>query len=290
MLAYRLLFGTLMTVLFMSVVLFDGWLDGSLTATASDDTAVQGTLLCVLVFALITASNVELSSLALARNVRILVPVSALGSIAVAGSWYWLELLEAPAAPFVFSLLAFSLLGLFLYQYVRFGTSGVLANCGASCLAIVYLGVLSGFVIAIRLDFGLWPMLMFIFAVKCSDIGAYAVGSLLGRHKFSPSVSPGKSWEGMGGAVLGGVIVSFIFGVACDIMVWWSAVAFGCGAALVGQMGDLAESLIKREAEYKDSADMVPGFGGILDIVDSPLAAAPFAYLFFVFAAQGRHW
>jgi phosphatidate cytidylyltransferase len=133
-------------------------------------------------------------------------------------------------------------------------------------------------------------MLMFVFAVKSSDIGAYAVGSLFGRHKFSPRVSPGKTWEGMAGAVGTAVIVSFIFAQACDIMVWWSAIFFGCGAAFFGQMGDLAESMIKRDSEHKDSANMVPGFGGILDIVDSPLAAAPFAYVFFVFTAQGRLW
>ena len=184
--------------------------------------------------------------------------------------------------------LAFSFFALLLYQYVRFGTSCVLANCGANCFAIVYLGMLSGFVIALRVDFGLWPMLMFVFAVKSSDIGAYAVGSLFGRHKFSPSVSPGKTWEGMAGAVWTAVIVSILFAVNCDIMVWWSAVIFGCGAAFLGQLGDLAESMLKRDAEHKDSANMVPGFGGILDIVDSPLAAAPFGYLFFMFTVHPR--
>jgi hypothetical protein len=122
MLAYRLLFGTLMTVLFAGLVLFDGWLDGSLTASGVDGTAVQGTLLCVLVFALIIAANVELSRLAIVRNVRILLPVSVLGSIVVSGSWYWLQLFEAPPASFVFFLFSFCFLGLLLYQYFRFGT------------------------------------------------------------------------------------------------------------------------------------------------------------------------
>jgi len=69
-------------------------------------------------------------------------------------------------------------------------------------------------------------------------------------------------------------------------MAWWSAVIFGFCFAFIGQIGDLAESMIKRDAEQKDSANKVPGFGGILDIVDSPLLAAPFAYLFFMLNSQ----
>jgi len=65
-------------------------------------------------------------------------------------------------------------------------------------------------------------------------------------------------------------------------MVWWSAAIFGVCFAFIGQIGDLVESMMKRDAEQKDSANNVPGFGGILDIIDSPLLAAPFAYLFFM--------
>ena len=68
-----------------------------------------------------------------------------------------------------------------------------------------------------------------------------------------------------------------------DTMAGWQAVAFGTGFAVIGQMGDLAESMMKRDARQKDSSNRVPGFGGILDVIDSPLVAAPFAYLFFRF-------
>jgi phosphatidate cytidylyltransferase len=122
---------------------------------------------------------------------------------------------------------------------------------------------------------------MFVFVVKSSDIGAYTVGKLFGRHKFSPRISPGKTWEGMVGAVVFASIVAFAFAAGCDIMTLWQAVIFGVCFAFIGQLGDLAESLIKRDAEKKDSAASVPGFGGILDVIDSPLGAAPFAYLFF---------
>jgi phosphatidate cytidylyltransferase len=123
---------------------------------------------------------------------------------------------------------------------------------------------------------------MFVFVVKSADIGAYAIGSLFGKHKFSPKISPSKSWEGMGGAVGAAMIVAVGFAISCDIMVWWLAVIFGVCFAFIGQIGDLVESMMKRDAEQKDSANNVPGFGGILDIIDSPLVAAPFAYLFFM--------
>jgi phosphatidate cytidylyltransferase len=123
---------------------------------------------------------------------------------------------------------------------------------------------------------------MFVFVVKSSDIGAYAVGTLFGRHKFSPRVSPGKTWEGAGGALVAAVASALAFAAGFDIMSWQWAIAFGFFSACVGQAGDLAESMLKRDAQRKDAANKVPGFGGILDIIDSPLAAAPFAYLFFM--------
>ncbi|GAI53899.1 unnamed protein product, partial [marine sediment metagenome] len=103
---------------------------------------------------------------------------------------------------------------------------------------------------------------MFVFTVKSADIGAYAVGSLWGAHKFSPKISPGKTWEGMAGAIAIAMIVTVLFAESCDIMGWWLAAIFGFCFAFIGQFGDLAESMIKRDAEQKDSANNVPGFGG----------------------------
>ncbi|UCC22352.1 MAG: phosphatidate cytidylyltransferase [Planctomycetota bacterium] len=282
MLKYRLFFGTLMTVFFIAVVVLDGWLDGSLTASAADDKAVKGTLLCIFIAALMIPAQFELAKLAAAKGLRIFVPVTATASILFATIWYWPQVIESTPGLYLSLLSAFSLMALLLYQYVHYGTSGVLANCGANYFSIIYLGLLSAFSLAIRIDFGPWVLLMFVFVIKCSDIGAYAIGVLFGRHKFSPKVSPGKTWEGMAGAAAVAVIVAICFGVCCDIMVWWLAGIFGLCFAFVGQIGDLAESMIKRDAEQKDAASKVPGFGGILDIVDSPLLAGPLAYLFFM--------
>lgn len=285
MLKYRLVFGTLMTALFAAIVIFDGRMDGTLTASAADDKPLRGTFLCILIALLVIPAHLELSKLAAAKNLKILSPITIIASILFATSWYLPQLVKISPAIYLSFLSAFSLLGLFLYQYIRYGTSEVLANCGASYFSIIYLGLLGAFALGVRIDFGPWALLMYIFVVKSADIGAYSIGSIFGRHKFSPVISPGKSWEGMAGAVATAIIVAILFAVICDIMVWWLAVIFGFCFAFIGQMGDLAESMIKRDATKKDSASMVPGFGGILDILDSLLPAAPFAYLFFMFSS-----
>jgi len=285
MLKHRLLFGTLMTAAFGSVVILDGLLDGSLTASAPDK-AVQGTLLCILIAALALPAQRELSKLAAAKNLRIFTPVAAVASILMATAWYWPQLIDISPGLYLPVVSALVLPALLLHQYISCGTSGVLANCGATYFGICYLGLLSGFVLAIRIDFGLWTLLMFVCVIKCADIGAWAVGKMFGKHKFSPRISPGKTWEGMGGAVGASSLAAVLFAVFCDIMAWPAALIFGLCFAFIGQLGDLAESMIKRDSEQKDSANKVPGFGGILDIIDSPLMAAPFAYLFFALCAK----
>jgi len=287
MLKYRLLYGTLMTVFFTAIVILDGWLDGSLTASSADDRNIQATSLVILIAGLIIPTLLELSRLAEAKRVKIFAPVSIIASILFAGTWYWRQLIEIPPLIYLLFLSAFSLMGLLLYQYFRHGTSQVIANCGANYFSIIYVGFFSAFILGIRIDFGLWPLLMFIFVVKSADIGAYAIGTLFGRHEFSPKISPGKTWEGMAGAAATAVMVGLLFAEISDIMAWRPAVIFGLCFAFLGQLGDLVESMMKRDAEQKDSSNKVPGFGGILDIVDSPLFAAPFAYLFFRFAVDG---
>lgn len=272
-----------MTVLFTAIIILDGWLDGSVTASTDDDKPIQGTLLCILIALLVIPSMLELSKLAAAKDLKIFAPVSTIASILFATAWYWRQFTEISPQLHLSLLSAFLLFGLLLYQYIFYGTTTVLANCGANYFSVIYLGLLSSFVLGIRIDFGLWPLLMFVFVIKSSDIGAYTCGKLFGKHKFSPKISPGKTWEGMAGAVVAAAIVAVLFAESCGIMVWWLAVVFGLCFAFIGQLGDLAESMIKRDAEQKDSSNNIPGFGGILDIIDSPLAAAVFAYLFFMF-------
>jgi len=281
-----------MTVFFTAVVIFDGWLDGSLTASVSDDRTVQGTVFCILIALLAIPALLELSKLAAAKNLKIFIPVSTIASILLATNryWqqeYWHQFVVIRPETYIIFLSVFVLLSLLLYQYISYGTSGVLANCGANYFSILYLGLLSSFFVSMRLECGLWPLLMFVFVVKSADIGAYAIGTSFGKHKFSPKISPSKSWEGMAGAVAMAVVVAILFAVITAIydiiiMAWWLAAIFGLCFAFIGQIGDLVESMMKRDAEQKDSSNKVPGFGGILDIIDSLLVAAPFVYLFII--------
>jgi len=269
-----------MTIFFVVLILFDGWMDGSISSSI-ENKPVQGTLLCCLVAILILLGQFELSALAGRGGLTIFKIYCAFFSAAIATTWYWPQLFAVTTGKYLSLISALALVGLFLLHYLTFGTKQVLANCGANLLAVFYLGLLALFVVAIRIEIGIAQLFMFIAVVKCADIGAYTAGSLWGKHKFSSKISPKKTWEGMAGAVVLAAVIAVGFAAIFDIMSWQLAIVFAIAFAFIGQFGDLVESLIKRDAEQKDSSASVPGFGGVLDVVDSPLFAAPFAYLFF---------
>ncbi len=223
--------------------------------------------------------------MARAKGLVIWNPAAAVGVLLLATAWFWPQFLPIDRALYLLFATAAALAGVVLQQYIRRGTDGVLANAGVSCFAMVYLGLLGSFVLGIRVDMGLWELLGTVFAVKFSDIGAYTFGKTLGRHKLAPRVSPGKTWEGLAGAVVASVVVTSAFAAGFGIMRLWLAPVFGACIAVIGQLSDLVESMLKRDAGQKDASNRVPGFGGILDVIDSPLFAAPFAYAFFRFLA-----
>jgi phosphatidate cytidylyltransferase len=115
-------------------------------------------------------------------------------------------------------------------------------------------------------------------------MGAYAVGSLIGRHKMIPRISPGKTWEGFAGAILASTLASLAFNALAQDrlagMNWLHAVVLGVLLSTSAVVGDLIESLFKREAGVKDSGRFFPGIGGILDLLDSILFNAPLMYLY----------
>ena len=131
---------------------------------------------------------------------------------------------------------------------------------------------------------GTYYIVFFIIVTKFSDMGAYLVGSLIGKHKMIPRVSPGKTWEGFGGAIVISTGASLLFAhLFRDHLVGMSmmhAVVLGVMLSLAAVIGDLIESLMKREAGVKDSGSYFPGIGGILDLLDSLLFNAPLMYLY----------
>ena len=122
-------------------------------------------------------------------------------------------------------------------------------------------------------------MASWIIVVKLGDIGAYSVGRLVGRHKITPLLSPSKTWEGAAGTLLFSVLGSWaVFRFLPPHGPSWGWLPFGLLMGGVGMAGDLAESLLKRDAGSKDSSRWLPGLGGVLDILDSLLLTAPLAW------------
>lgn len=288
MLKYRLLFGTIMVVVFLGVILLDGHLDGSLSKTTSEK-PIQAPLFTILIIILAIPAQFEIGNLVRQTGAHLFRVITIPASILLGTAFFWAQLNDAHRFFVMYLLLvpAFSFLSLFIAQALKFGTEGTIRNVSASFFSIIYLGFLCSFILGIRILWGPWVLLLFIFTIKCSDIGAYTLGRLFGKHKMTPRISPGKTWEGLGGALLFAALVSIGFSTFCDIMSFLPAAVFGAVFGVLGQMGDLAESMIKRDAVSKDSSSSIPGFGGILDVIDSPLATAPAAFAFFYVVLNG---
>ena len=170
----------------------------------------------------------------------------------------------------------------FVEQMVRSQTAGALPTVAMTMFTVLYLGIGGAMMLHIRMiePDGLVRLVLFLAAVKCADIGAYFTGSAIGKHKMIPWLSPGKSWEGLAGGLAAAVGVSLLVNRLLSVALMdYHAVVFGVVVALAGQFGDLCESLLKRSVHVKDSGAAVPEFGGVLDIIDSPLIAALPAYV-----------
>ncbi len=195
-------------------------------------------------------------------------------------------------APF---LLAFSLLLVFLAEMRRYEAPGKsILQVAFACFALLYVGISLRLLAMLRFVgedavHGLVALISVLVVVKMTDTGAYFFGRMFGRHKMTPILSPGKTWEGMAGGLLSACVAGVVY-------FWWIApgmigptyrapalsilITYCIALALAGMVGDLAESLLKRDMRQKDSSSWLPGLGGVLDIVDSVLLSAPVALLF----------
>ncbi|MEN6457738.1 MAG: phosphatidate cytidylyltransferase [Thermoguttaceae bacterium] len=175
-----------------------------------------------------------------------------------------------------------------MYRYRKPGSA--LANLAGGAFAIVYVGLMLRFAIWLRLLHGMAAMVSWIVVVKMGDTGAYTVGRLFGRHKMAPLISPGKTIEGALGAFLFSCLGSWVVlgWLADGSTPWHGWLFYGLLVGGAGMMGDLAESLLKRDTGVKDSSTWMPGFGGVLDILDSLLLSAPVAWLCWATGLVGK--
>ena len=211
----------------------------------------------------------ELTSALAKRDINIpVIPVAA-GGAAVVTCTYWLGSRYALAA------LGLTVVAIFAWRLPG-GATGYVKDMTAGVFAAAYLPFLASFVAALLTPAdGPRRVLTFVILTISSDIGGYFAGITAGRHKMAPSISPKKTWEGFAGSA-----------AACLIAGWlcvtyllhghpWQGVLTGAAAVLAATLGDLVESVIKRDLDIKDMGTLLPGHGGVLERLDSLLVAAP---------------
>lgn len=211
------------------------------------------------------------------------------GAVAlVSGSWFFYQRRDFVTLSYdfdIFILLLF-ILGVFLRQFPQKHNPAAITTMAVTLFGLLYVGWLGNF--ATRINFatanGRYFVLLLIVITKFTDIGAYLAGTFMGRHKLIPRISPKKTWEG----AIGGIVLAVLGAFLCPAL-WPQELArvTPLHAAILGLLlgaaavvGDLAESLIKREANVKDSSNILPGHGGCLDMIDSLLFTAPLLYVY----------
>ena len=198
---------------------------------------------------------------------------------------------SAPVGALAWPLCTFVaiVMGAFVIQSAQFEQPGrTMATIAGTVLTVAFVGLLGSFMIQMRwFDgpyHGILPLVFLVATAKGADTGAYTFGRIAGRHKLWPRLSPNKTIEGAVGGLIAGVAAALIvaafarYALRVPTLSWPSAVGFGLIVGSAAQLGDLMESMIKRDCARKDASDAVPGFGGVLDVLDSLLFAAPVAY------------
>ncbi len=288
MLRHRLITGTLLVAALLGLL----WVDGAVSSRMHDDAAVVRLLgtsdgLALTALALLVLAPVLGAELAaMLRGAGVAAPraLTALAAVAGCAAVRCVPAFEDPATAgaAVATATAGVLAAAFVVHTRGERVAGAIAAAGGTMLAFAWVGAMLGTWLLVRTEVGPWVLAGAILTVKASDIGAYAVGMSIGRHKMIPWLSPAKSWEGFAGgiafaALVGGTLAWLSGGLADprDQVPVALGAATGAVLGVVGPFGDLAESLLKRNAGAKDSGSFLPGMGGLFDVLDSPLLAGP---------------
>ena len=270
-----------------------------------------GLIVCLLstIFAAMSASELVamLANVTNRVNHNFVVAATVAMMVVICGPVWWSEYpVDCAMGRFgwVFSGLVMAAVLTFGYEMLNYrapiggaGKGEVTDRLGRCALVYVYVAMCFGFLVPHRFlhcgnGYGILALVTLIATVKLSDSFAYFAGKRFGTIKLAPQLSPGKTLQGSLGAPVGGCIAAaiclFVVGpVIFDITVqkpWWWFLVYGILVTAAGMMGDLAESLIKRDCNTKDSSSWLPGLGGVLDILDSLVFAAPVSYFLWIIA------
>jgi len=246
-------------------------------------------LLLLLVCAIGTLEFYNMLSAADIPNFRFVGTIA--GLVMIASTWLQLRRGPPPDPAQWEIIILFSVtVAILLRLFPQKNNPHPLETVAVTLLGVLYVPFLFNFVTKLLFS---WPdndgrmlVLYMIVVVKCSDIGAYFVGCVFGRHKLIPRISPGKTWEGVMGGLSASIIASVVFCLAMggDFLVisfsTLDAVFIGLLLGISGIIGDLTESMFKRSSGIKDSSSIIRGMGGLLDVIDSILFAAPALYIY----------
>jgi len=186
------------------------------------------------------------------------------------------------AVPLLFSLFALVTIAIQVFDYRQANKTAAL-DFGVNLGGLLYVGWLGAYFISLRaLPDGLWWTMLVLPTTGLVDGGAYLFGSLFGKHKMAPLISPKKSWEGYAGGVLFGILggagFAALWHLRAPLVTAWDGLLIGAAIGLLTPIGDLGESVLKRGFGVKDTSGILPGHGGVLDRIDSWLWAAPIGY------------
>ena len=283
MLKLRLITGPILIIVLLALVWLDEMLPGWTGGAAPRGIVVFG--LALLAGGIAAGEMATMLRASGIRTPGALTVFAVIATIAViyARTTGWIELPAFPLALVtVFFLYAISLVVLTRGKV----TAGAFPGAGGVLTAVTAIGITLGTYLVIRADHSAWWIVGIVLTTKACDIGAYFTGVSIGRHKLIPWLSPGKTWEGL----IGGVVAASLagLGMAAASRAWlpepdqieaWHGLLLGAVFGITGQIGDLSMSLLKRGSGVKDSSSILPGMGGLLDVLDSPMFVAPVAWI-----------
>jgi phosphatidate cytidylyltransferase len=215
------------------------------------------------------------------------IPVMVAGVALVPAAYYWGA--EGQWLVFLGGVVLVALWRLIEVAFMppRPNALGVVRDLAAATFVQVYVSFLGSVaVLLLSKDGGQWWVLAFIVVVVLTDVGAYASGLNFGKHPMAPTISPKKTWEGLAGAVLIALIAGVLLSIFMLQQPWWFGLIFGAVMVTTATVGDLSESLLKRDIGIKDMSSWLPGHGGFLDRLDSILPSAAAAYVLWVIFAS----